>query len=179
MTTAVLNSSESLAQRLVRRQLSRLVHGELTVGGETYGSGGGPKAAVRVHDPRFYAEVAYGGSVGAGEAYMLGYWDADDLTAVLRILAANREAMDGLEGGLARLSAPLRKLLHWRSRNTRGGSRRNIAAHYVLGNDFFALILDPTMMYSSAVFELPAMTLEQASVAKLERICRRLELEPG
>ena len=179
MTTAVLDSSETLAQRLVRRQLSRLEHGELTVAGETYGRGGGLEATVHVHDPRFYAEVAYGGSVGAGEAYMLGYWDADDLTAVLRILAANRGAMEGLEGGLARLSAPLRKLLHWRARNTRGGSRRNIAAHYDLGNDFFALILDPTMMYSSAVFEHPAMTLEQASVAKLERICRRLELAPG
>ncbi len=97
MTSAVLDRPETLAERLVRRQLSRLAHGELTVGGDTFGRGGGLKATVRVRDARFYAEVAYGGSVGAGEAYMLGYWDADDLTAVLRILAANREAMDGLE----------------------------------------------------------------------------------
>jgi cyclopropane-fatty-acyl-phospholipid synthase len=132
-----------------------------------------------VHDPRFWAEVAWGGSVGAGEAYMLGYWSADDLTALLRILAVNEDVMDGLEGGLALASAPLRRLLHWRARNTREGSRRNIAAHYDLGNAFFALFLDPTMMYSSALFERPGMTLEEASVAKLERVCRLLDLHPG
>ena len=177
MTSAVL-ATESIAERLVRRQLARLERGELTVAGERYGTGS-PRAEIRVHDPRFWAEVAYGGSVGAGEAYMLGYWSADDLVAALRIVAANRAVLDGLETGFAALSAPLRKMLHWAARNTRSGSRRNIAAHYDLGNEFFALFLDPTMMYSSAVFEHPGMTLEEASVAKLERICRRLELEPG
>jgi cyclopropane-fatty-acyl-phospholipid synthase len=132
-----------------------------------------------VHDARFWGQVAWGGSVGAGEAYMLGYWSADDLAAALRIFAANTAAMDKLETGLARLSAPLRSLLHWAARNTRRGSRRNIAAHYDLGNDFFRLFLDPTLMYSSAVFERAGMTLEEASMAKLERICRRLELRPG
>jgi cyclopropane-fatty-acyl-phospholipid synthase len=136
-------------------------------------------ARVRVHDARFFGEVAYGGSVGAGEAYMLGYWSADDLTAVMRILLHNREVLGGMESGLAAFSAPLRKLLHWAARNTRGGSRRNIAAHYDLGNEFFALFLDPTLMYSSAVFEAPGMSLEDASVAKLERVCRRLDLQPG
>jgi cyclopropane-fatty-acyl-phospholipid synthase len=132
-----------------------------------------------VHDPRFWAEVAWGGSVGAGEAYMLGYWSADDLAAALRIFAVNTAAMDALETGLARLSAPLRAAMHWKARNTRDGSRRNIAAHYDVGNEFFALFLDPTMMYSSALFERPGMTLEEASLAKLERICGLLELEPG
>jgi cyclopropane-fatty-acyl-phospholipid synthase len=178
MTAAVLSRSPTLAERLVRRQLSRLERGELTLDGETYGTGG-TKASVFVHDPRFWAEVAYGGSVGAGEAYMAGYWSADDLAAALRILAANLEVLDGMETGLAALSAPLRKALHWAARNTRAGARRNIAAHYDLGNEFFALFLDPTLMYSSAVFERPGMTLEEASVAKLERICRRLELQPG
>jgi cyclopropane-fatty-acyl-phospholipid synthase len=170
------------AERLVRRRLAALQHGLLTLDGETYGrrTGRGDLAAtVRVHDASFWADVAYGGSVGAGESYMAGHWSADDLVAALRILAANCEVMDGMDRGLAAFSTPLRKVLHWAARNTRSGSRRNIAAHYDLGNEFFALFLDPTMMYSSAVFEHPAMTLEEAQVAKLERICRRLDLRPG
>jgi cyclopropane-fatty-acyl-phospholipid synthase len=171
-----------LAERLVRSRLARLEHGVLRLAGETYGARTARcalQARVQVHDPRFWGDVALGGSVGAGEAYMAGYWSADDLTGALRILAANREVLDGLESGLAALSAPLRKLVHWAARNTRRGSRRNIAAHYDLGNDFFRLFLDPTLMYSSALFERADMTLEEASVAKLERICSRLELRPG
>jgi cyclopropane-fatty-acyl-phospholipid synthase len=171
-----------LAERLVRARLGCITHGELILedrdGSETFGNGG-LHARVQVHDPRFYGEIAYGGSVGAGEGYMLGYWSADDLTAVMRILLQNRQVLDGMEGGLASLSAPLRKAMHWAARNTRAGSRRNIATHYDLSNAFFALFLDPTMMYSSAVFERPGMSLEQASFAKLDRICRRLELKPG
>ena len=170
-----------LAERLVRQRLASLQHGVLALEGETYGRRTARcalEARVRVHDPRFYAEVAYGGSVGAGEAYMLGYWSADDLTAAMRILLHNRDVLDGMETGLAALSAPLRKLAHWAARNTRDGSRRNIAAHYDLGNEFFALFLDPTLMYSSALFERPGMTLEEASIAKLDRICRRLDLRP-
>ena len=171
-----------LAERLVRERLGCITHGELILedrdGSETFGNGG-LHARVQVHDPRFYGEIAYGGSVGAGEAYMLGYWSADDLTAAMRILLQNRQVLDGMERGLASLSAPLRKAMHWAARNTRAGSRRNIATHYDLSNAFFALFLDPTMMYSSAVFERPGMSLEQASFAKLDRICRRLELKPG
>jgi cyclopropane-fatty-acyl-phospholipid synthase len=175
-----------LAARLLRQRLARLEHGRLTLAFEGREDAFGERtercglaATLRVHDRRFFGEVAWGGSVGAGEAYMLGYWDADDLVAALRILAVNREVMDGLEGGVARLSAPLRAALHWLARNTREGSRRNIAAHYDVGNAFFRLFLDPTMMYSSAVFERADMTLEQAQVARLERICRGLALQPG
>jgi cyclopropane-fatty-acyl-phospholipid synthase len=175
-----------LAERLLRSRLERLQHGVLLLDDgrsvQAFGARTGRcdlQARVRVRDARFYGEAAYGGSVGAGEAYMLGYWSADDLTAAMRILLQNREVLDGLEGGLAALSAPLRKVLHWAARNTRAGSKRNIAAHYDLGNEFFALFLDPTMMYSAALFEHAEMTLEQASVAKLERICRRLGLRAG
>ena len=147
-------------------------------GSETFGTQARSRPRA-VHDARFFGEVAYGGSVGAGEAYMLGYWSADDLTAAMRILLQNRAVLDGMERGLASLSAPLRKAMHWAARNSRDGSRRNIAAHYDLSNEFFALFLDPTMMYSSAFFEQPAMSLEQASLAKLDRICRRLALQPG
>jgi cyclopropane-fatty-acyl-phospholipid synthase len=172
-----------LAERLVRRRLAAIRDGLLVVDdGDGVRSFGAPSArcplvaTVRVHDRRFYGEVAWGGSVGAGEAYMLGYWSADDLTVAMRILLCNRDALDGLEAGLAALSAPARKVMHWAARNTRDGSRRNIGAHYDLGNDFFARFLDPTMMYSSAVFERPDMTLQEASIAKLDRICQRLRL---
>jgi cyclopropane-fatty-acyl-phospholipid synthase len=133
---------------------------------------------VYIHDLRFYSELAFGGSIGAGEAFMLGYWSTPDLTLVMRILLNNLHVVDGIEEGFARLSLPIRRLLHWASRNNKNGSRRNIAAHYDLGNNFFKLFLDPTMMYSSAIFDKPDMSLEQASIAKLDLICRKLKLQP-
>ena len=147
----------ALARRLVLARLEGLAQGHLVLheGPERlrFGNAAEPAIEVRVHDPAFYAEIAFGGSVGAGEAYMLGHWSAHDLTGLLRLLLRNREAMDSLEGGLARLGAPLRTAAHWLHRNTREGSRRNISAHYDIGNDFFELFLDPTMMYSCAVYE--------------------------
>jgi cyclopropane-fatty-acyl-phospholipid synthase len=177
---------DGLAKRAVRGRLAGLRHGRITLieGAERMHYGQPEQhcplqAKVRVHDPRFWGELAFGGSIGAGEAYMLGYWGTDDLTALVRILLQNREVLDGMETGLARLTAPLQKALHWFNRNTREGSRRNIAAHYDLGNDFFGLFLDPTMMYSSAIFERPGMTLEEAQRARLDRICSKLELKAG
>jgi cyclopropane-fatty-acyl-phospholipid synthase len=177
---------DALARRAVQTRLAGLQHGALTLtDGERVAHHGKSTACcplsvnVRVHDPRFYSEIAFGGSIGAGEAFMQGYWSVDDLTALMRILLQNRGVLDGMEGGVARLTAPLQKALHWAARNTHTGSRRNIAAHYDLGNDFFRLFLDPTLMYSSAVFERAGMTLEEASLAKLDRICRKLDLSPG
>jgi cyclopropane-fatty-acyl-phospholipid synthase len=145
----------------------------------TFGPGEGIAASITVHDPSFYADVAFGGSVGAAEAYMRGAWSTDDLTALLRLMIRNLPILDDMEGGLALLTAPLRRAAHWLRRNSRSGSRRNIAAHYDLGNDFFRLMLDETWMYSCAFFERPGMSLRDAQEAKLERICRRLALGPG
>jgi len=179
-------AASALARRLVHARLARLREGRLRLheGGQVLefgdaGAGGAPDASLTVLDPAMYAEVAFGGSVGAGESYMLGHWRSDDLTAVLRLLLRNRDALDAMETGLARLSAPLRGLFHRLRANTRAGARRNIAAHYDLGNDFFELMLDETMMYSCALFERPGMSLAEASLAKLDAICRRLELRPG
>ncbi len=170
---------DALARKLVERQLSQMQHGAITIdngdGSARFGKGS-PHATLRVLDPRFYSSIAFGGSVGAGEAWMDSYWQTDDLTALLRIILRNRELMDGMEKGWARLAVPMQKALHWAARNTPTGSRRNIAAHYDVGNDFYRLWLDPTMMYSSAVFERDDMTLEQASTAKLDLICRKLRL---
>jgi cyclopropane-fatty-acyl-phospholipid synthase len=134
---------------------------------------------VDVLDPGFWPAVAVGGSVGAGEAYTDGLWRCDDLVGLVRLLLRNRPVLEAMEGGLARLSAPLRAMLHWINRNSRAGSRRNIAAHYDLGNAFYRLWLDETLMYSCAIFERPDMSLAEASTAKLARICRKLALGPG
>ena len=172
-----------LARRAVLARLAGITRGRLRVaeGDATieFGAGPGPAATLVVDDAAFFPETAFGGSVGAGESYMLGQWRSDDLVGLLRLMLRNREALDAMEGGLARLSAPLRAAAHWMHRNTRAGSRRNISAHYDLGNDFFRLFLDETMMYSCAIFERPGMTLAEASVAKLEAVCRKLDLRPG
>lgn len=131
-----------------------------------------------VHHPRFYSDVVFGGDIGAGEAYMRGVWSCDDLTTLVRILLRNRHILDTMDRGWARASAPARQLFHFLRRNTKEGSRKNIAAHYDLGNDFFELMLDDTMMYSCAIFEREHSTLYEASVAKNERICRKLQLSP-
>jgi len=175
---------DGMARRMVLGRLDRLQRGELRLrdADEQYrfgASGEAASACITVIDPRFYSEIAYGGSIGGAEAWMHDYWQCDDLVSLVRLLLQNREVLDDLEGGAARITVPLQKLFHWVNRNTHEGARRNIAAHYDLGNEFFALWLDQTMMYSSAVFERPGMSLHEAQSARLDRICRRLQLSPG
>ena len=139
---------------------------------------------VTILSPEFYRQVAMNGSVGAGEAYMDGRWTCTDLVALVRLLVRNRGLLDGMEGGLARLGGIAMRVWNRFRRNTRDGSRRNIAAHYDLGNDFFRLFLDDNMMYSSAIFADPSESagtesLEQASRRKIDRICRKLDLQPS
>lgn len=136
-------------------------------------------ATIRVQGPAFYRRAVLGGTIGAAESYMDGDWDCDDLPALVRIMVRSQEAQERLEGGLAKLAAPLRRLLHRLNDNTRRGSRRNIAAHYDRGNDLYRLFLDPTMAYSCGIFERDDSTMEEASVAKFDRICQRLRLGPG
>ena len=174
------------AERLLRDRLARLEHGCVSlVDGDRVESFGQAtnrcplRATVKVRDRRFYTEVALGGSVGAGESFTAGDWDADDLTALVRILLVNRRVLDGLDAGWPRTADLARRVLHALARNSRRGSRRNIAMHYDIGNDFFQLFLDPSLMYSCALFERPAMSLEEAQRAKLDRLCRKLDLKPG
>jgi cyclopropane-fatty-acyl-phospholipid synthase len=175
-----------LARSAVLGALEHLEHGELrwidADGEHRYGRKS-PRCALsatlRIADPRFYADTAFGGSVGAGEAYIRGYWGCDDLTALMRIMVLNHSALSGLEGGLARLSRPIYKLFHHLHRNSKDGSARNIAAHYDLGNGLYRLMLDETMAYSCAIFENEQATLLQASRAKFDAACRKLALKPG
>jgi len=136
------------------------------------------RGVVEVRDPAFYAGLARGGTLGAAESWMRGEWGSPDLTALIRILLRNAGAMGRLDRGLPRLAEPGRRLWSRLRRNSRRGARRNIEAHYDLGNDFFALFLDPTLTYSSGLFEREGASMEEASRAKYERICRKLELGP-
>ncbi|MCX5661338.1 MAG: cyclopropane-fatty-acyl-phospholipid synthase [Planctomycetota bacterium] len=189
------------ARKAVLAQLGALAQGQVTLeepwGRQSFGqaSGGGAgqrdgqsggqtdnpatlAATLRVLAPGFYRRATLGGSLGAADAYIRGEWACDDLVALFRILLRNLPAADDLDTGLARLRAPLARLAHALRANTRDGSARNIHAHYDLGNDFFALFLDETMSYSSGIFERPDATLRDASVAKIDRLCRKLELRP-
>lgn len=177
---------DRIARRIVLDKLSRLHHGEITLveagKRQVFGRADASfplSATLTINSPAFYSDIAFGGSVGAGEAYIQGCWESSDLVALGRILLRNRDVLDSMDGGAAVLTRPLQKAFHWLNRNTRNGSRRNIAAHYDLGNDFYALWLDPEMMYSCAWYETSDTPLETAAVAKLDRICQRLDLGPG
>lgn len=176
---------DRLARKVVHKHLNRIQTGELVIreGQVEYYFGHTNHnshlcVTIDVKDPRFYSDIAFAGSVGAGEAYMQGYWTCSDLTALVRLLLLNRNVLDGMDQSLSRLKAPLHKLLHWFNRNTRRGSRKNIEAHYDLGNELFQQFLDPALMYSAAYYQTPTMSLEQAAITKLDRICLKLELTP-
>ena len=141
-------------------------------------SSAGLVGEVQIHDTSVWGMIASNGSIGAGEAFIHGYWSSPDLTKVIRVLVSNMDVLDAMEGGLARLGRPLIRGLHWVNRNTRKGSQKNIAAHYDLGNEMFEQFLDPTMMYSAAQFLTADDTLEQAQLNKLQRICQKLDLKP-
>ena len=177
-------------RRAVLARLEGLAWGELTIvdGDSTWtfghqevarGQAVAPRVRIEVHDPEFYPAVALRGTVGVGEAYGRGQWSCDDLTSLVRIFVRNRETLAGMEGGLARLSAPLLRLAHRLRPNSRTGAQKNIAAHYDLGNAFFERMLDPTMMYSSAFYPEASSDLHTAQLAKLERICEKLDLGPS
>jgi cyclopropane-fatty-acyl-phospholipid synthase len=176
---------DRLARRMVLSRLERLQFGRIAISenGEKVEFGQlTPEfpaiAQLRVMSPKFYSAIAFGGSIGAGEAYIYGHWACNDISELLRILIRNREVLEKIDSGLALLSTPLQKAFHALNRNTRKGSRKNIAAHYDLGTDFYELWLDPSMMYSCAYFDSPDTPLDIASAAKLDRICRKLNLGP-
>jgi len=174
---------DKLARRIVLSRLEKLQDGQVVVSenGEhlTFGKLTDDlplTAQLRVLSPKFYSDIAFGGSIGAGEAYIHGYWACTELSDLLRILLRNQDVLEQMDSGLALLSRPVQKLLHALNKNTRKGSRKNIAAHYDLGNEFYQLWLDPKMMYSCAYFDTQDTSLEDASTEKLDRICRKLDL---
>lgn len=174
-----------LARHFMLRVLSHIRVGSLTIhdGDDTHHFGtpgvpGEPQAEIVVHNRAAFGKVLTGGTIASGEAYIDGDWSTPDLTEVTRLFSANMDSMDSMQASQHWYTRLALKAAHAMNRNTHEGSRRNIAAHYDLGNDFFRLFLDPTMMYSAAVFERPEASLEEAAIAKLDAICRQLELKP-
>lgn len=163
-----------MLERLEVGSLSIVEDGRTTVLGH-----GAPCAEIVIVDPRFWIDVATRGSVGLGEAYLAGRWSSPQIVDLLRLFLQNASVLRRIEGGLAKLRRSRDALLNAARRNTPDRSRENVAAHYDLGNDFFELVLDPTLSYSCAVFEPPGITLERASQVKIEKSCDKLALAPG
>lgn len=177
--TRVQAWSRSLLQRL----LQHLQYGQITlIEGDqqiVFGQDTDFHARVRINDPAFYPKAVFGGSIGAGESYVAGDWDADCLTTLVRIVARNSKLLDRLEDRWAWLARPWQRAKHLLRSNNRAGSKKNILAHYDLGNAMYETFLDPTMMYSAAIYPSAASSLAEAAEYKLDHICRRLDLRPG
>ena len=195
MSPRFRRTCNSLVQTLCRVVLTRLVVGvveddlTLVFRGRTVRSGTRRPVPIReperlharieVIDGRAWARVLLGGSAGLGESWSDGLWEADDLTSAIRILARATSRADGPRSAIHSVFGPVTDRLRRLRRQDKWRDRRNIGAHYDLGNEFFEHFLDPTMMYSSAIFPSPEMTLEEASIEKLDRLCRLIDIRPG
>jgi cyclopropane-fatty-acyl-phospholipid synthase len=178
--------STTFSQKLLFKALEGLRHGEIEVCDHThggvyrFGEPGGPTIHVDVYDPVFYRRLVLGGTVGAGEAYADGDWAVDDLPLLIELFSVNQDVTGNLDRAWMRWAKQIAARVDHRLRaNTREGSRKNIAAHYDLSNEFFSLFLDERMMYSSALYEDDCTTLDAASERKLKRLCEMLDLRPG
>jgi len=175
-----------LAKRLILRKLSLLSNGVLEAkdGEETYSFGSSQNGQTEpvqiiVHSQHVYQRMMFNGVLGAAEAYMEGEWTTPDLVSVIQFFSQNIDELQAVNAQRSVFNRAAMTSLSWLHRNTLQRSKKNISAHYDLGNDFFSLFLDPTMLYSSAIYEREDMSLEQASVAKLDRLCRKLDLKPS
>jgi cyclopropane-fatty-acyl-phospholipid synthase len=179
---AVPSWFDRAAQSVLLQRLSSIRIGEISVEAQDathrFGAAGGLHSAVIVQHPRFFRNAVLGGSLSIAESYLRGDWDCDDLTGLFRVFLQNSQATSQLSRGVSQLLQPVHRLYHWFHANSRTGSRRNIAAHYDLGNDLFRLMLDDTMAYSSGVFLTPEADLHAASTEKFDRVCRKLDLQP-
>ncbi len=134
------------------------------------------QASIHIHDARAYRQILFGGSIGAGEAYMEDRWTTPCLVSVIQVMARNIELTNSMDRGWSWLRRGVNKCLHAFNANSLTGSRKNISAHYDLGNDFFRLFLDPTLMYSAAIYPAQEADLNTAALHKLESVCQKLQL---
>lgn len=132
---------------------------------------------IQVHSAQMYKLFALGGSVGAGESYILGHWSCSDLTKLIEIFVLNQAQLDAFENKFAFFSGIANKIKHLKNKNSKQGSKRNIVAHYDLGNDLYESFLSEEMLYSSAVYPSKEASLEEAQQHKLAAICERLDLQ--
>ncbi|MBW4030887.1 MAG: class I SAM-dependent methyltransferase, partial [Acidobacteria bacterium] len=170
------------SQFIIHVLLSRARHGTLILSDATgirrYGRGL-PEVNVRIHDARTYHALVRGGSMGFGESYTDGWWECDDLTSVVRFVIRNLSPLMRRFDALARFCAPLDRLRQRAVRVDKQRDRANIRAHYDLSNEFYSLMLDETMMYSCAYFVNEGVSLYDASVAKIEKLCRKINVGPA
>ena len=171
-----------LYRQAVLKRLQAWRNGRLTIvdGDEVFhfgNSNDSGAATLRVHAPGFYQRVACGGGLGAAEAFMDGDWTCDDLVGLIRLCIQNPAVATGLDGGVARWSQWIALWQHWTRRNTRANSQRNIHEHYDLGNEFFQLFLDETLNYSCGVFRDRDSEMLDASLEKMDSVCRKLDLQ--
>jgi len=174
---------DNLCCRLLFGLFSRLNQGQIILhennARHSFGAPAEPDGLpvnVYVRHPRFYSHALLGGSIGAAQAYMLGYWAADDLTRVIRMVIQNQSLLKGMDRQWAFIAVSINSLFHWFNKNTRSGSKANILAHYDLSNEFYRLFLDDTLTYSCGIFKTAQSSLRQASIEKYDRICRKLQL---
>ncbi len=178
---ATFSWSHSWLRKKVIQQLDLLKGGQITlqdqVGLITLGEESSElNVKLDIKDIGFYQQVAMHGSIGAAESYMQAEWEVDDLTKLIRLFVLNRDLLDDMESGTAIIKNSILKIWHLFNKNNHTGSRKNIAAHYDLGNKFFELFLDQHLMYSSAIYTPEANDLESASDLKLKTICEKLDL---
>jgi len=187
--TLTIVRKSSFYQGVVIDFLSKMDKGTLHLTlhtGESIVIGNGKEnlsANITVNSEEFYKRCILYGDIGFGEAYVDGLWDTDNITNVIKWVLLNVENAPGLSGSKTKAVALnllklLNKLSHFKRSNTLEGSRKNISEHYDLNNDFFASFLDPTMTYSAAYFYKDGLNLEQAQLAKYDRLCKQLCLKP-
>ncbi|ENX01417.1 hypothetical protein F900_01783 [Acinetobacter modestus] len=180
MKTLIFGEQDSLP--LVLRSLLKLRHGQIHFRGEwngTVGEVSDLEATIEIHNKELIDLIFKNGVLGAAEGYIRGYWSTEHLVEVIQILARNRHVLDKInQNVISQASQLLLKAWYKTRKNSLSGSRKNIAEHYDLSNDFFKLFLDSSMMYSSAVYKHKDMTLEEASDYKKELICQKLQLKP-
>ncbi|KTF09070.1 MULTISPECIES: SAM-dependent methyltransferase [Pseudoalteromonas] len=137
------------------------------------------KVTISVNDKAMYKAFALSGSVGAGESYILGQWSCDNLTRLIEIFAINQDQLDNFEKKFSFFSNIAHRINHFKNKNSESGSKKNIVAHYDLGNDLYESFLSDEMLYSSAVYPSKDASLEEAQQYKLKRICEQVELQQG
>jgi cyclopropane-fatty-acyl-phospholipid synthase len=177
---------DSFAKNQLLKRLRQMPRGYLLIedGDELHGFGNPAdeidvKAKIVIQDPGAYRDIAFGGSIGGAEAYMLGKWTTPNLVDVVRLMSVNIDFLNEMDDSKPLHQRAGDKIIHWLNRNTEKQARDNISRHYDLSNDFFELFLDPEMMYSAAIFPRADADLDEAALHKLDVICRKLELKPN
>ncbi|RYZ69473.1 MAG: class I SAM-dependent methyltransferase, partial [Proteobacteria bacterium] len=174
---------DRFARGILFSKLSQIQGASLTIsdslGTQQFGDASKSSIMVQVHQPRTYSRIAFGGSVGTGESYWDGDWDCSDLTGLTRLFVQNRQVLNAMDSGIHRVAQPFIHRLHQARQNSESGSKKNIVAHYDLGNDFFGLFLDENWMYSSGKFDDQTMTLDEAQRNKNDALCKSLDLKPS